>query len=261
MQINNFTFLQGIQNQADDTVYQGNSMGCQRGHLYAAMTASGDSTRARDSVASTYQYTNAVPQCGRFNMGQWNSFERRIRRYANQNCIPRNGVLYLITGISFVGIDMNHPTLPLPVPKRIEQFSQNIKKPNSMWTAGLCLLQNPPHESFAVIGNNVQNRRLSVTREISLAHLEGILGVDIRRNGLKRAMGPNVQLFPGVQHVNIQLPADPNPDPDPDTDTDTDEEEEGKGKKPPSSSSSSKPSSTSSKHGGPKKGGIRIRIG
>ena len=126
MQIINFTFLQVIWNQVNDAVYQGNSMGCQRGHLYAAMTASGDPAHARDSVASTYQYTDAVPQCGRFNMGQWRSFERRARRYADQTCIHRAGVLYLITGISFVCIDNNQP--PLPLPQSIAQFSQHIKK-------------------------------------------------------------------------------------------------------------------------------------
>ena len=232
-------------------------MGCQRGHLYAAMTASGNRANARDSVASTYQYTNAVPQCGSFNMGQWRSFERRIRRYADETCIHRRGVLYLITGISFIGIDTNLPPLPLPQ-QTIEQFYPKVKKPNSLWTAGVCLVQSMPPESFAVIGNNVQDQRLRVTREISLAHLERILSVDISRHILKRAMGTRVQLFPGVNPTDIQLPADPNPDTD--TDTDTDEEEEGKGKKPPSSSSSSKPSSTSSKHGGPKKG-RRFRIG
>ena len=229
-------------------------MGCQRGNLYAAMTASGNPANARDSAASTYQYTNAVLQCGPFNMGQWRIFEGRIRRYARDTCIPGRGVLFLITGISFVTIQNQRPPLPQMQVESIVQFTREIKTPNSMCTTGMCLFRTAQPQTFAVIGNNVQDRRLMFTGATSQADRAHILRIDVNRHTLKRAVSGRVELFPGVRStINIQLPEKPSPD--------TDDEEEGKGKKPPSSSSSSKPSSTSPKHAGSNTRKIRLRIG
>ena len=91
------------------------------------MTASGHPQNpqvplnATNSARSTYQYTNAVPQCGSFNGGQWRSWEGRIRQYALQcTAAPLHGVLYLMTGVSFVGITSANP--PQPVQAPIMQF-------------------------------------------------------------------------------------------------------------------------------------------
>ena len=230
-------FLAGIVNQGSNNMYAGQP--CHKGHLYAALTASGNPVNAANSHRSTYQYTNAVPQCGSFNTGQWRVWEGNIRAYAVQTCIPAGGVLYLITGISFVAIQNTNPPQPIAVP--ITALPGGIYKPSSMWTSGICLFPNGQSQSFAVIGNNVPNPPGMLTQATTQAQLELILGYDIQTNGLKRSSRiPRVKLFPGVRKSKpIKLPRDEYPP------------RSGKGPKPPKPPSpGKKPSSKthSSKH-------------
>ena len=192
-------------------IYLNNSLGCHTGHLYPAMTASGNAANAANSAASTYQYTNAVPQCGSFNTGQWRAWEGNIRQYAVQTCIPAGGVLYLITGISFVAIQNTQPPQPIAVP--ITQFAPGIDQPNSMWTAGACLYPNGQCDTFAVIGNNVPNPPGMLTQETTQAQLAVILQFDIATNGLKRdRTSGRVKLFPGASRCSsIKLPKEEYP--------------------------------------------------
>ena len=196
-------------NQGSNNMYAGQP--CHKGHLYAALTASGNPANAANSHRSTYQYTNAVPQCGSFNTGQWRVWEGNIRAYAVQTCIPAGGVLYLITGISFVAIQNTNPPQPIAVP--ITALPGGIYKPSSMWTSGICLFPNGQSQSFAVIGNNVPNPPGMLTQATTQAQLELILGYDIQTNGLKRSSRiPRVKLFPGVRKSTpIKLPRDEYP--------------------------------------------------
>ncbi len=174
-----------------------------KGHLVPGATYS----NTADSLRSTFVYTNAVPQRPTFNRGQWCQFERRIRVYAQQ-CTqgPRLGTLYLITGTAF-GHIRNNPQGMNPVP--VAQLgpvgnSPAIDVPNSMWTAGCCVHPNGI-ESFAVIGNNLQNRNQILTQQIPVARLQGILGNDVNNLNIG---GPNVDLFPGnraCSNVNNNL--------------------------------------------------------
>ena len=188
-------------------MYQGQQ--CHRGHLYPAMTASGNPANAANSVRSTYQYTNAVPQCAPFNTGLWSNFEGRIRNYAVQTCIPGNGELFLVTGSSFTAFQ-NTP--PQPVPAPITQLvNGGIDRPNLLWTAGTCLYPGGQCDSFAVIGNNVP---ASLTQEITQAQLNVILQFDVQSNGLKRdKTRGEVKLFPGAARScsNVQLPSEEYP--------------------------------------------------
>ena len=221
-----FTPLQGIQHQGSNAIYLGQQL--HKGHLFAAMTASGLPQNAqaalnpRTSAVSTYQYTNAVPQSAAFNTGQWRVWEGRIRTYAANTCIPAQGVLYLITGVSFVGINNANPpqaaavpitTLP-PVPAG-QNNPAAIDKPNSMWTAAMCVpAPGGQAYSFAVIGNNVQNAGGMLTQKITLAQLEAILQFDIQTNGLKRSI-VKVNLFPGIKESGSYkkaLPEDKYPE-------------------------------------------------
>ena len=208
IKITNFILLQGIQNQGSNAIYLNNPLGCQRGHLFPAMTASGNGA---NSVSSTYQYTNAIPQCGSFNTGQWRVWEGNIRHYARFTCAQQGGTLYLITGISYVAISNQQPPQPLAVP--IVQFAPGIPKPNSMWTAGSCLYPNGQCDTFAVIGNNVPNPPGMLTQEITQATLIAILQFDIQTNGLKRDRSSRrVRLFPGIGPCrNIGLPLEEYP--------------------------------------------------
>ena len=172
------------------------------------MTASGNGA---NSVSSTYQYTNAVPQCASFNTGQWRVWEGNIRHYARFTCTQQGGTLYLITGISYVAISNQQPPQPLAVP--VVQFTATILKPNSMWTSGMCLYPNGQCDTFAVIGNNVPHPPGMLTQEITLATLITILQFDIQTNGLKRdRWSRRVRLFSGNGPCrNIRLPREEYP--------------------------------------------------
>ena len=228
--------MQGIQHQGSNALYQGQGQQLHKGHLFAALTSSGlpqnalIAQNAANSRRSTYQYTNAVPQCAAFNTGQWRVWEGRIRTYAVNICIPALGTLYLITGASFVGITNTNPPQAVNVPittlPPAPPINPNaIDKPNSMWTAAICVpAQGGMSYSFAVIGNNVQNPVNMFTRQITVAQLEAILQADIAINGLKRNMegnvenmGENVELFPGINNsgnYKNELPEDKYPEPD-----------------------------------------------
>ena len=216
--------MQGIQHQGSNGLYAGQGM--DRGHLFAALTSSGlpqiapNALNAANSAHSTYQYTNAVPQRPAFNRGQWRVWEGRIRTFAVNTCIPAPGRLYLITGVSFVGITNANPpqaaqvpitTLPPVPPNNVVP----IDVPNSMWTAAMCVdPQGGQAYSFAVIGNNVQNGAAMYTQQITVAQLEAILQADIGINNVKRTMEEEVNLFPGItsKNYNNELPEDPHPE-------------------------------------------------
>jgi len=149
-----------------------------------------------DSLRSTFVYTNAVPQRPAFNRGQWSQFERRIRMYAQQ-CTrgPQPGTLYLITGTAFGHIQINPQGMNPVQVNQLGPAGNNpaVDIPNSMWTAGCCV--HPISiESFAVIGNNLQNRNQIFTQQIPVARLQDILGDDVNNLNIG---GPNVDLFPG----------------------------------------------------------------
>lgn len=68
-----------------------------------------------------------------------------------------------------------------------------ISVPNSMWTAGCCVRPNGQKtESFAVIGNNVQNKQGTFTQQVTVAQLQTILQADVNKQ-----KNVNVDLFPG----------------------------------------------------------------
>ena len=157
-------------------------------------------------------------------MGQWRVWEGRIRTYAANICIPSQSELYLITGVSFVGITNPNPqgaavpitTLPPAPPNN----PAAIDKPNSMWTAGICVpTLGGQSYSFAVIGNNVHNSAAMFTQQITVAQLEAILQADIAISGVKRSVNKKekVNLFPGIKsskNYEKEIPEDQYPEPD-----------------------------------------------
>jgi len=161
-------------------------------------------------------YTNAVPQCPSFNRGQWSQFERRIRVYATQQCTQgaQPGNLYLLTGTAFGHIQNNPPGFnPQVQVNQLGPAGNNpaIDIPNSMWTAGCCVRPNGNVQSFAVIGNNLQNTVQMLTQQISVAQLETFLAADVVNLNIG---GPNVNLFPAgngaCSNINNNLPNLPN---------------------------------------------------
>ena len=155
-----------------------NVPGIHKGHLVPAETYSFSS----DHIGSTFTYTNAVPQYGRFNTGQWSAYEKRIRNYAKNECAKKkNGDLYLLTGISDIQIYYQGNNVkkfkPQGTPRRMLK-KPNIVIPNSMWTAGCCVSGLKVFGSFSVIGNNVPNKlQIRMTQLKNVQVLEDLIGV------------------------------------------------------------------------------------
>jgi len=192
-----WTATPGILRQGSDMLYSDQTVKIyQKGHLAPAHTLS----RTRAGYESTFTYTNAVPQCQRFNSrAHWAKYENRIRTAAMLCTEAQPGqqaaVLYLLTGTSFAHILPGDP--PNSNQPNIEDFSQNhptIAIPNSLWTAGCCVRPNGDAVSFAVMGNNVQDGGAEGTRQITLTELQNILTADVRHHDLA---GGNVNLFLG----------------------------------------------------------------
>ena len=143
-----------------------------------------------------------MPQCQSFNGGLWKRAENRIRRYAQHYCTngPHPGTLYLITGTSLSRFDPNHPQQANDA--EIDLLNDQIWIPASMWTAGCCVRPNNQNtESFAIIGNNLQNLvqgvDRSLTSQVTVIDLQHFLDNDVAGQGF---IEPNVRLFPGNQN-------------------------------------------------------------
>ena len=130
-----------------------------------------------------------MPQHPSFNAGEWSKFERRIRKYAEECTHVNNGVLYLLSGTAFVSVDdpveigENGKVKGVwiendPEKRPGENINDKIYVPTSLWTAGCCIVSSWPNyakESFAVIGNNVNERGKMHTQQISVKILQKIL--------------------------------------------------------------------------------------
>lgn len=160
-------------------------------------------------------FTNAVPQCRSLNRGKWKRGENRIRRYAKHYCTngQQPGTLYLITGTSLSRFDPNNFPQANPAqqnnlhPKAPFAANPLIRIPASMWTAGCCVRPNNQNtQSFAVIGNNLQNQVSgvdeSLTRQVTVAGLQNFLGNDAAAFGLINGV-PNVRLFSGNPNCGL----------------------------------------------------------
>ncbi|XP_078355597.1 uncharacterized protein LOC144667188 [Oculina patagonica] len=198
-----WTQTPGVQPQGSDALYNGRKQEI-RGHLAPANIFSNNAQR----YASTFTYTNHVPQKNKFNNGLWKTFEYRIRGYARRctqvqqqgQQVQDSGILYLLTGTSFmrVGGQQGNPQSIAEDIKGIPRNNPTVKIPNSLWTAGCCVRPSDQHtESFAVIGNNVQPANQQLTWQVRVEQLQNILAADVHRHGLSNQ---NVLLFPGNQN-------------------------------------------------------------
>lgn len=160
------------------------------GHLLPAETYSFSDAH----MLSTFTYTNAVPQIGVFNSGQWVQYEKRTREYATSTCSPKGGDLYLITGISEASIQSGPSGLEAiqGTLKLLKPSSDAIGIPKSMWTAGCCISPSTGAlGAFAVIGNNLQGKTKVLMSEVQMTELQGFLLTGVNGFG-----GPAISLFP-----------------------------------------------------------------
>ena len=182
-------FHKGITKQASDQAYAGQKTYA-KGHLLPAETYSFSDAY----MLSTFTYTNAVPQIGVFNSGQWAQYEKKIREYATSTCGPKGGDLYLITGISEASIQSGTSGLEAIQEKLkvLKPSGDAISIPKSMWTAGCCIIPSRgAMGAFAVIGNNLQDKKKVLMSEVQMTELEGFL-----LTGVKGFGGPAISLFP-----------------------------------------------------------------
>ena len=192
-----FNFPGMITHQASDKAYENQSTYA-KGHLLPAETYS----FTDDHLDSTFTYTNAVPQKTKFNSGAWLQYEKKIRNYASQTCSTDTEKLFLITGISEAHIEQNEDGDLYAVPKALKFMKPsdgNIAIPNSMWTAGCCIVPSKGAvEAFAVIGNNLYSKKETNMFKATVRQLEGLL-----HTGVKGFGGSAIRLFPGNSGCSV----------------------------------------------------------
>ena len=187
------------------------------------MNPSGINSFNANFMKATFTLTNAAPQFAASNSGPgaWDTFEDRIRTYAQNTCgaSGRSGTLYLLTGTSNFGLSpdpgggkpVQDTAIPLPYTRTAFRNGVTLVTPRALWTAGCCVWKEPGKvfgrlwpskraESFAVMSNNQRNPGLLYQTEMSVTDLEALL----------TAPGsPGVNLFPGdanCRNNNVVLP-------------------------------------------------------
>lgn len=163
----------GVANQGTDALYRGSSKpGIDKGHLNPSLINSYD----EDYQIATFTYTNAVPQFKSHNRRSWKNFEGKIANYVKHICGKAGGNMHLITGTSNYLFDSAKGQQVTGA--TIEKFPNvnGIVRPNSLWTAGCCVVPGASTQwpqSIAVWGNN--HKIDAETEVMSLTDLEQLL--------------------------------------------------------------------------------------
>ncbi|KAL9964473.1 hypothetical protein ACROYT_G028119 [Oculina patagonica] len=164
-----------------------------RGHMDPLAINSFD----KSFMEATFTLTNAAPQYIASNSGPWQIFEAKVRRYAQNSCAnrTRRGTLFLLTGTSDIGLE---PYFYGKHAQDTKNFLGEVKLviPRALFTAGCCLWNESSQvfgnvgrvESFAVMSNNVKDKKLLNQTEMSVAEVE---------RHLTAPGSPPANLFPG----------------------------------------------------------------
>ncbi|XP_068733518.1 uncharacterized protein [Montipora capricornis] len=175
----------GITKEGTDALYKGSSAyKIDRGHLNPNYINSYD----KNHQIATFKYTNAVPQYQSSNRRSWRVFEAKIAKYVKTNCKQVGSNMYLITGTSNYLFDSSTNGRTGAMIELFPPGNPNgIVRPNSLWTAGCCVVSKTTAWSIAVWGNNVKVDAETIS--LSLKDLEKLLGT---------SPGPPANLFPGI---------------------------------------------------------------
>ena len=111
-----------------------------KGHLIAASYGRG----VGEKIKATFTYTNAVPQFGKFNQGQWLSYEKRLVTWGKNYCAfegATNVRMHIVVGV-------------LPSKSFDKKYfgsggfsnyfgdkNYRVNVPKAMWTAACCTFQ------------------------------------------------------------------------------------------------------------------------
>ena len=150
-------------------------------------------------MKATYTLSNAVPQFQKFNSKQWGTQEEKIRNYAKNTCANGGGTLYMLTGISDIGLKIpsggGNPVQDTSILQKCPQYtftggrkSHTLGTPRAVWSAGCCVWPKPatpvpptkktkrfPVTSFAVMSNNHPDESQLHIKQMSVADLETLL--------------------------------------------------------------------------------------
>ena len=202
-----FTGVAGV-NNAYYTAINTDAQPLSKGH----MNPLGINTFDKSFMKATFTLTNAVPQFETSNSGPWQTFETRIRNYAQNTCGSRGGTLYLLTGKSNYGLTIGAAGRPVqdtatPLPYLTQNFPGGVTlvTPRAIWTAGCCVWEEPGKvfgrlwktkraESFAVMSNNQRNVGLLHQTEMSVSDLERLLRAPLLEE---------VNLYPGDENCRL----------------------------------------------------------
>ena len=194
--------------QAYNTAINADAQPLSKGH----MNSLGINTFDKSFMKATFTLSNAVPQFETSNNGPWQTFETRIRNYAQNTCGPRGGTLYLLTGKSKYGLKIaaggqpvQDTTIPLPYLRQNFPSGVRLVTPRAIWTAGCCVWEEPGKvfgrlwktkraESFAVMSNNQRKKDLLHQTEMSVSDLERLLAAPLLEE---------VNLFPGDENCRL----------------------------------------------------------
>ena len=146
-----------------------------RGHMNPMEINSFDVNHMR----ATFRLPNAVPQYTRSNTN-WNIYERLLSKYAQENCGPRGGTLYALTGPSSFGLADQLAESVMPGPIR-------VVIPVSVWTAACCVWPGGAESVAAMINNQIIQSKVHLT-QMSLLALE---------DSLTAPGAASANLFPG----------------------------------------------------------------
>lgn len=92
--------------------------GHDRGHLEPVFQAN-----SQGCADATFTLTNAAPQNPSFNRGQWRVLEEKMAKILSDQCLPKNYIVYIVTGV---------------VPGN-NKINNRVNVPSHFWTAYCCL--------------------------------------------------------------------------------------------------------------------------
>ncbi|XP_044165489.1 uncharacterized protein LOC114965455 [Acropora millepora] len=185
-----------------------------RGH----MNPSAINSFNKSYMKATYTLSNAVPQFQKFNSQQWGNQEAKIRNYAKNTCANGDGTLYMLTGISDIGLKIPsgsvNPVQDTTITQKCPEYtftsggtSHKLGTPRAVWSAGCCVWpttttpvppakkpRRQPVTSFAIMSNNHPDQSQLHLKQMSVADLETLL----TPSGASK-----VKLFPGNSDCNL----------------------------------------------------------
>ena len=185
-----------------------------RGHMNPSAINSFD----LNHMKATYTLSNAVPQFQKFNSQQWGTQEEKIRNYAKNTCANGGGTLYMLTGISDIGLKIpsggGNPVQDTTITQKCPEYTftsggntHKLGTPRAVWSAGCCVWptsttpvpptkkpRRQPVTSFAVMSNNHPDQSKLHLTQMSVADLETLL---------TPPRASRVNLFPGNNNCRL----------------------------------------------------------